>query len=149
MLVDSNGHLDESEFRGTTLSGTAYNNSAFTLNNPQYPGAGDLNVDHNTLSLNGFTADGLGGPLLWAAVTGGAGDIGAISIVGVVARHYCSSGASTAAAYISAPHTAVIVMGTQITTTNSACYGLVVTASPFINSGNSSGITRAIDRNVC
>jgi hypothetical protein len=122
------------EFKGTTLGGTTYTNSAFTLNNPQFPG--DTVQDHNTLSLNGFTADGLAGPIISATVTGSPGDIGAISIVGVVARHYCDGGVSSAAAFISAANTAVILVGTQITTSNSICSGLSITASPLVNVNN-------------
>lgn len=172
VLVDSDGHLDETvfgptaifdgvpqvlyvnsngsithtrfsgkaEFRETSRSGTPYGTAAFTLNNPQHPLPGDLILDHNTLSLNGFEAEGVGGSLLEATVT--TGDIGAINITGAVVRGYCS-GAVANAIYISTPNnasrsTSVIISGSQITTGRSGCGGAAIATNgaPYINSGN-------------
>ncbi len=160
ILVDSNGHLEESlfgastvfdgvpdvlyvnsngsithtsfkshlQFSGRSGSGTAYTDAAFTLNNPQHPGSQDPNNDHNTLSLDGVTADGTGGPLL-NAFTNGGGDIGSINVVGVSARSYCAGGSSNAI-NINAPNTLLMLVGTEISTGNSGCGGLSITASP-------------------
>ena len=173
VLVDSNGHLDESifgptstfdgvpyvlyvnsngsithtifsgkaEFNGKSRSGTSYTNAAFTLNNPQYPLSGDLIRDHNTLSLNGFSADGIAGPLLSATVT--TGDIGIINISNVNVRGYCAGTGTTNAIDLSTPNnatqsTAVMIVGSEIITGKSGCGGVVGTTNgaPYVNANN-------------
>ncbi len=172
VLIDSNGHLDESlfgpttvfetpyvlsvnsngsisatvfsgktEFSGKTASGTAYSNAAFTLSNPQFPLPNDPLKDHNSLFLSGFTAGGIAGPLLAAAVT--TGDIGVIQISGVSVRNYCDGATTSDAVDISAPYnatqsTAVIITGSQITTSRSGCGGVVTVTNgaPLINANN-------------
>lgn len=149
LFVGANGSITHTsfsskvQFGGRSRSGKPYNDAAFTLSNPQAPQAGSRIIDYNSLSLNGLTADGLGGALLEAFVTDG--NIGSITMTGVVVRHYCDALnlPQTSAVRISTPHnakqsTAVIIVGSQITTDRVGCGGLDVNTNgaPLLNMGN-------------
>jgi len=170
VLVDSNGHLDESLFGPTTVFDTVptvlsvnSNGSithtvfsgkaefggsgtqpAFELFNPQHPLPNDRNEDHNSLSLNGFTADGVAGYFLYAT-SATSGDIGSISMVGTVVRHYCNGSGSSAldGVYVNSPNasTTLLIAGSQITTANSNCGGLSVNVpnGQYVSAGNITG----------
>ncbi len=117
-----------------------YHTPAFSFINPSAP-RGNLTGLHNNISLNGFTADGVGESFFYADTSNG-GDLGSVTMVGVVARHYCdsSNASALAAVNINAPttNTAVLIAGSQITTTNNTCTGLSVldTNGTFVSAGN-------------
>jgi hypothetical protein len=130
----------KSEFGGTSLSNTAYHTPAFSFINPSAP-RGNLTGLHNNVSLNGFTADGVGGSFVYVDTSNG-GDMGSITMVGVVVRHYCDSSTASAlaAVNINAPttNTAVLIAGSQITTANNSCTGLSIldTNGTLVNAAN-------------
>jgi hypothetical protein len=164
ILIDSDGQMDESVFGPTTVwdrvptvlyvnnngsithsvfSGKYQNNSsiatpAFFLNNPQHPLSTSNNNDNNSISFNGFTADGPGNEFL--SYTATSGNLGSVNLVGVVVRDYCRT-SNNSGVYINAPgQGSVLISGSQFTYRDgpSGRCGAVlnVTAASYVNGNN-------------
>jgi len=145
LYVNSNGSITHTVFSGkaeyAATSTITPSPAMFLLNNPQKPTG-----DNNSLSLNGFTVDGAYAWFVYALGT--SGNIGSISMVGDVVRHYCDGSGSSAldGVYIDATNTTVpttvLIAGSQITTANSSCGGLNVTvpsSGQYVAAGDITG----------
>lgn len=118
LYVNSNGSITHTVFSGKYQNSRPIGAPAFWLQNPQLP-IGTGNQDNNTISFNGFTADGPAYQFLYIDATSPSANLGSINLTGVVVRDYCTQLQNIPAVQVMAPGKgSVMVVGSQFTYRN-------------------------------